>query len=132
MASLPLPAAPAQVLGALADGVDVRGVFFWTLTDNIEWHEGLNMKFGLYDRPGAAGASTTAVQEGEAAADEDGASGGSGGGGQAVLREGAKVLQQMYQGWPDGLEQLRAHAVEQQGGAGGVAGAVLSGAGARC
>jgi beta-glucosidase/6-phospho-beta-glucosidase/beta-galactosidase len=30
------------------DGYDVRGAYWWTLTDNIEWHEGFHIKFGLY------------------------------------------------------------------------------------
>jgi hypothetical protein len=126
--SCPGPATPcllrAQVLGALADGVDVRGVFFWTLTDNIEWAEGMNMKFGLYERCTGADAAGMAAQGGEAG--EAGASGSGSAGGEAVLREGAKVLRQLYQSWPDELRQLREYAVDQQsGGAGGVAGAVL-------
>jgi len=30
------------------DKLDVRGYFHWALTDNYEWAEGFNMKFGLY------------------------------------------------------------------------------------
>ncbi len=37
-----------QVLKAVADGHDVRGAYWWTLMDNIEWHEGFHIKFGLY------------------------------------------------------------------------------------
>jgi beta-glucosidase len=33
---------------ALAAGADVRGYFWWTLTDNFEWAEGFTPKFGLY------------------------------------------------------------------------------------
>jgi len=33
---------------ALRDGIDVRGVFLWTLVDNFEWAEGWGLRFGLY------------------------------------------------------------------------------------
>jgi len=33
---------------ALEDGLDIRGFFYWTLTDNFEWDGGYNYKFGLY------------------------------------------------------------------------------------
>ena len=34
---------------AITDGYDVRGYFYWTLTNNFEWNEGYRIKWGLYD-----------------------------------------------------------------------------------
>lgn len=36
-----------EVLKAKQDGVDVRGYFVWTFTDNFEWAEGYHPRFGL-------------------------------------------------------------------------------------
>ena len=36
-----------QMRRAMADGVDVRGYFAWTLVDNYEWAEGYAANFGL-------------------------------------------------------------------------------------
>jgi beta-glucosidase len=33
---------------AIADGVDLRGYFVWTLMDNWEWAQGFTNKYGLY------------------------------------------------------------------------------------
>lgn len=37
-----------QALKALREGVDLRGMFVWTLIDNFEWHEAYKQQFGLY------------------------------------------------------------------------------------
>jgi beta-glucosidase len=42
-----LDAHVAVVRDALADGIDVRGFFVWSLLDNFEWAEGYTKRFGL-------------------------------------------------------------------------------------
>lgn len=37
----------AALQGALAEGVDVRGYFYWSLMDNYEWAWGYSKRFGL-------------------------------------------------------------------------------------
>jgi beta-glucosidase len=38
----------AAVQRAIARGIDVRGLYWWTLVDNFEWSEGWGLRFGLY------------------------------------------------------------------------------------
>ena len=33
---------------AISNGADVRGYFYWTLTDNYEWNHGMDTRMGLY------------------------------------------------------------------------------------
>ncbi|MBV9800766.1 MAG: family 1 glycosylhydrolase [Solirubrobacterales bacterium] len=37
----------AAMRGAMADGVDVRGLIHWSALDNFEWHHGYAQRFGL-------------------------------------------------------------------------------------
>ena len=37
-----------QIFKAIKDGIDVRGMYYWTLMDNFEWNCGYLMKFGVY------------------------------------------------------------------------------------
>jgi beta-glucosidase len=39
----------SNVLLAIGEGVDVRGYFHWTNTDNFEWARGYGIRFGLID-----------------------------------------------------------------------------------
>jgi beta-glucosidase len=39
----------AGVAEALAEGIDVRGYFWWSLMDNVEWALGTTARFGLFE-----------------------------------------------------------------------------------
>jgi beta-glucosidase/6-phospho-beta-glucosidase/beta-galactosidase len=36
-----------EIHSLIQEGHDIRGYFHWTLTDNFEWAEGWNLRFGL-------------------------------------------------------------------------------------
>jgi len=38
-----------QMQDLLREGIDLRGYFHWTLTDNFEWNEGWHLRFGLIE-----------------------------------------------------------------------------------
>ncbi|MCR9166446.1 MAG: glycoside hydrolase family 1 protein [Nannocystaceae bacterium] len=48
----------AAVRDALAEGIDVRGYFHWSLVDNFEWAEGWRPRFGLLALDRATGERT--------------------------------------------------------------------------
>jgi len=48
---------------AIADGVDLRGFFFWTGVDNYEWGFGYDVQFGIFDRDRQARPSAALAAE---------------------------------------------------------------------
>ncbi|MFA9262020.1 MAG: glycoside hydrolase family 1 protein [Undibacterium sp.] len=42
-----IPAALSAVEKAIAEGIEVKGYFYWSLLDNFEWDKGYWLKFGL-------------------------------------------------------------------------------------
>ena len=67
---------------AIADGYPVYGVYYWTLMDNIEWHEGFHIKYGLYEWT-------------------------YGGNGERTLRENSKVLMTLYNALPASIGDVK-------------------------
>lgn len=44
-----MKAAVKHMRKLLADGVDLRGYFHWSLVDNFEWNEGWHLRFGMIE-----------------------------------------------------------------------------------
>ncbi|PNH12081.1 Beta-glucosidase A [Tetrabaena socialis] len=78
-----------EVLRAVADGYDVRGFYYWTLIDNLEWATGYTMKFGLY------------AWEPDGSVDRK-------------LKEGSKTLVRYFRTLPDDLAGVREAARKAQ------------------
>ena len=36
------------MLACMKEGLDIRGIYYWTLLDNFEWNAGYSIKFGLF------------------------------------------------------------------------------------
>jgi beta-glucosidase/6-phospho-beta-glucosidase/beta-galactosidase len=69
---------------AVADGADVRGLLYWTLTDNFEWAFGFKSQFGLFEwTPGMAP-------------------------GQREARPSTKLIRRLFKALPGRVAKLRA------------------------
>jgi len=42
----------SHLVAAKNEGVRLDGTLLWTLTDNFEWHRGMDIRFGLFDKDG--------------------------------------------------------------------------------
>ncbi|KAG1665106.1 hypothetical protein FOA52_007797 [Chlamydomonas sp. UWO 241] len=74
------------LLRCVADGFDVRGMYYWTLMDNIEWHEGFHVKYGLFEwDPKKAGDALQNMK----------------------LRPGSAALKQRYESWPETVKGVQ-------------------------
>lgn len=58
-----LDAYMGQIVRALKDGYDVRGMMYWSLVDNFEWAHGFHQRFGL-QRWQADGSQRRVLREG--------------------------------------------------------------------
>ncbi|GMH39661.1 hypothetical protein BSKO_07559 [Bryopsis sp. KO-2023] len=71
-----------EVIRAVKDGYDLRGFMYWTLVDNFEWNMGYKTRFGVYQ------------WEPDGSVDRK-------------LRQGGKLLQRIYEAWPENLEEMK-------------------------
>lgn len=77
----------SMVEKAVREGMDVRGMYYWTLMDNIEWHEGFHINFGLYEwSPQPPSGPSQAMR----------------------LRAGSEALVETYHTWPEDLNDFKA------------------------
>ncbi|EFJ42987.1 hypothetical protein VOLCADRAFT_107029 [Volvox carteri f. nagariensis] len=95
-----------EVMRAVAEGYDVRGFYYWTLIDNLEWATGYTMKFGLYSWEPDGSVDRKLKVEGGAR----GRFGSMGGFGS----EGSKTLIRYFRTLPDDLAGVREAAQKAQ------------------
>eukprot|EP00951_Prasinocladus_malaysianus_P028432 scaffold259022_cov34-Prasinocladus_malaysianus.AAC.1 len=77
-----------QIERCVRDGYDLRGVMYWTLVDNYEWDQGWTMHFGLYGFD-----PKTKVRK---------------------LKEGAKVIKEIFKEMPAKMRAARSNAHKKQ------------------